>query len=59
MKNESAGYNMDDFHVALSAFDKDVCEACAVSNFIGSRYVVPYKGYSSHIFTIPVIIEDA
>jgi hypothetical protein len=51
VKNESAGYNMDDFYVALSAFDKAVCEACAVSNFIGSRYVVHYKGYSSHIFT--------
>lgn len=42
---------MDDFHFALSTFDKAVCEACAVSNFIGSRYVVHYKGYSSHIFT--------
>ncbi|MGI1939147.1 hypothetical protein ACRN98_21900 [Shewanella oncorhynchi] len=51
MKNESVGYNMADFHVALSAFDKAVCEACAVSTFTGSRYVVPYKGYSSHIFT--------
>ena len=51
MKNELVGYNMADFHVALSAFDKAVCEACAVSTFTGSRYVVPYKGYSSHIFT--------
>lgn len=51
MENESVSYNMDDFHIALSTFDKAVCEACAVSNFTGSRYVVHYKGYSSNIFT--------
>lgn len=51
MENESIGYSIEEFYVALSAFDKAVCEACAVSNFTGNRYVVHYKGYSSHIFT--------
>ncbi|MEI8609556.1 hypothetical protein P4S70_11270 [Enterovibrio sp. Hal110] len=51
METEPVGYRMDDFHTALSALDKAVCEACAVSNFTGSRYAVHYKGFSSHIFT--------
>ncbi|HDZ9157177.1 hypothetical protein FLL80_11270 [Vibrio cholerae] len=51
MDDESIGYTLDDFYVAMSTFDKVVCEACAVSNFTGNRYAVHYKGYSSHIFT--------
>jgi hypothetical protein len=44
-------FSMDDYYLSLSSFDKAVCEACAVSNFTGDRYVVHYKGQSSHIFT--------
>lgn len=51
MENKSVGYSIEEFYVALSAFDKAVCEACAVSNFTGNRYAVHYKGYSSQIFT--------
>ncbi|WP_305819388.1 hypothetical protein [Photobacterium leiognathi] len=51
METEIVGYGIDEFYLALSAFDKAVCEACAVSNFTGNRYVVHYKGHSSRIFT--------
>lgn len=51
MEDEYIGYSTEDFHLALNAFDKAVCEACAVSNFTGNRFVEHYKGYSSHVFT--------
>lgn len=51
MDNQDHKYSIDDFYLALSAFDKSVCEACAVSNFTADRFVVHYKGYASHVFT--------
>lgn len=51
MADDVVGYSMDDFYLALSGFDKAVCEACAVSHVSGIRYTLPYKGYSTHIFT--------
>ena len=52
-------YSIDDYHLALNAFDKAVCEACAVSNSIGNQTVSPYKGYSTSIFTRMCIHSQA
>lgn len=42
---------MDDYHQALRACDIATCEAKAVGQGLAGRYVEPYKGWSSYIFT--------
>lgn len=51
LRQQPPSYTLNDYHRALSNFDKAVCEACAVSNFTAGRKVEAYKGHSSHIFT--------
>ncbi|WP_318468149.1 DUF5677 domain-containing protein [Photobacterium leiognathi] len=51
MDNQEHKPSIDDYYLALNAFDKSVCEACAVSNFTADRYAVHYKGHASHVFT--------
>ncbi|MEN0678666.1 hypothetical protein [Plesiomonas shigelloides] len=50
-QKENKIFDDTDYALALRTFDIAVCEAMAVSQTIGSQYVAPYIGYSSHIFT--------
>lgn len=44
-------YTLQDYEELLKTYDASVCNAIAVSQNTGNRYVEPFIGYSSWIFT--------